>query len=141
MKWRTNWNSNEFPPFNEHPTGPSVTVPDQTMSVSQLLQRHRAGLTFPNVKTPVYNYDKETGEALDLPDLDRLDLAELQELREAAQAEVQQIRDALNRQEQLKAKQRADQAEKLRLEQLEQARAEGAAQYPYKTTSPKKSSE
>lgn len=115
-----------------------MTVPDQAMTVSQLLQRHRQGLTFPNVKVPVYNYDKETGEALDLPDLERLDLAELQQLRDAAQADAQKIRDALNRQEQLLQKQRAAEAEKLRLEQLEQARAEGAQQYPYKTPRPKK---
>lgn len=120
MKFRTNWNSEEFPDYSEHPTGVSMTIPDQTMSVSDMLKRHSKGLAIPDGKVPIYNYDVETGEAYDLPDLLKMDLAEKQQLLEDAKEHVQKLRDDLNRNEQQQRQLQAERIKKEREELLEQ---------------------
>jgi hypothetical protein len=56
---------------------PSLTVPDQTLTIRELLQRHTRGLPMPSHKLgePMYNEDFE------LPDMKTLDLVERDELK------------------------------------------------------------
>lgn len=58
----------------EWPTGESMTEPDLSLSIPELLDRHARGLPLPF-------YEEDYSE-LDLPDFAAMDLAEIQEYRE-----------------------------------------------------------
>lgn len=62
---------------------PSKTVPDQTMSIKDILDRHTRGLPIAGGKQPIFH-----GEEEDLPDFKSMDLAEIQEYKEAVQAAI-----------------------------------------------------
>lgn len=99
---------------------PSMTVPGQTMSVAEMVERYRRGLPIEGNPNPIFN-----GEDA-LPDLDDLDLADRQELIEqiadqlvdvkqrlAAVAKTKKEKDELDRiealvQERLKAVKKPD---------------------------------
>lgn len=76
----------------EKNTLPSKTIPDQTMSVQEIMDRFARGLPLDGAKVALYH---EEGE--DVPDLERMDLSEKHELLEAARREVQEQREKLNR--------------------------------------------
>lgn len=69
-------------PFNYKPyegkifTQPSMTVPDETMSIRELLSRHVNGLPVENGKVPLYDEDESSDginpKTLDLTDWDEL---------------------------------------------------------------------
>lgn len=64
----------------------SQTIPDQSMSVREMMERHVRGLPVQGIKVPMYDeYD-------DLPDPRRLDLVERQELSEQYQDKLDQIK-------------------------------------------------
>lgn len=83
-------------PFNylAHPrsglffTLPSLTVPDMTMSIREILERHSRGLPLDGVRIPVYQDDEDYS---DMPDPRYLDLAERQELKEDYEAELRRL--------------------------------------------------
>jgi hypothetical protein len=77
-------NADEFPYKGEYNTQPSLTIPDQTMELSQLIDRFTRGLPITTFK-PVYD---ETG---DMPDPRRLDIAEYNEMRKNAALELQRL--------------------------------------------------
>lgn len=80
-------NANTFPKKYEKNYGQSMTIPDQTMSIRTILDRHSRGLPIDGIKTPIYD-----GEDNDLPDWRRLDLAERQELSYLYKQEIQDIK-------------------------------------------------
>jgi hypothetical protein len=69
---------------------PSQTVPDQSMSVRELLRRYASGLPLTNGKEAIY--EGEDSEGIDPR---RLDLAERQELEIAARQELAEIEERL----------------------------------------------
>lgn len=73
--------------------GPSMTVPDQSMSVKEIMDRYSRGLPTAGHKVPIYE-----GETF-MPDLKNMDLADRQTLYEAAKAELDEIKSKLNRKE------------------------------------------
>jgi len=77
-------NANNFEKNYEINEQPSMTVPDQTMSVRTILERYTRGLPV-NGWTPMYD------EEDDLPDPRTLDLAERQELAEQFKQEIQNV--------------------------------------------------
>lgn len=85
-------NSDLFPTDGETNELPSLTVPDQSMSVRELLERHTRGLGNTGVKVPMYDDEDE------LPDVRTLDLAELEELREQNREQMKLIRDNVQKQ-------------------------------------------
>ena len=89
MKIRNIFNAHEFND-DEHNTEPSKTVPDQAMSVRELLQRFANGLPLGGGKDPIY--EGEDGDGIDPR---RLDLAERQELEIAARKELAEIEERL----------------------------------------------
>lgn len=89
---KTPLNATEFPILGEKHFTPSQTVPDQTMSMRELLDRYARGLPLAGAKEPMY-YGEE-----DLPDLHRLDLAEIQELKEANKQRIADQQADLQRQ-------------------------------------------
>lgn len=67
---------------------PSMTIPDQTMSIREIMQRYARGLPLDMEKTPVYH-----GEDDEFPDMQRLDLAERQEVIEHYKNEFNEIKE------------------------------------------------
>jgi hypothetical protein len=64
----------------------SKTVPDQSMTLRELLVRYAKGLPLEGQKTPIW----EGEEGFDI-DPQKLDLAEIEELREKAEQELKDI--------------------------------------------------
>lgn len=70
-------NAAYIPKRNERNTLPSKTVPDQTMSIQEIMRRYAQGLPMGGQRVPIYEED-----LTDMPDLQHLDLAERQEIIE-----------------------------------------------------------
>lgn len=88
MKFKTPWNAGEFPKSEgEKNYSPSMTVPDQSMSISEIMSRYARGLPMEGVKVPIYD------EENDLPDPKTMDLAERQEYMEMAKDEISLIKE------------------------------------------------
>lgn len=86
MKFKTQWNG--FPSTTgEKNYSPSLTVPDQSMPISEIMSRFARGLPVEGAK--VTFYDEEN----DLPDLKNMDLAERQEYIEMAKDEIEAIKE------------------------------------------------
>lgn len=83
---------------------PSKTVPNQAMSIDEIIKRTQKGLPVTGVKIPLYN---ETDDGI-LPDLRRLDISELHELKKRMAQAEKEIR-----------KQLAEDEEKRQLEETE----------------------
>lgn len=60
------------------------TVPDKSMSLREILDRHKRGFTFADGKVPIY-----TGE-IELPDLNTMDLSDVQILKEQVEERIAQ---------------------------------------------------
>lgn len=94
---------------------PSLTIPDETLSIREILERFARGIPMENVsKIPVYD-----GEENELPDLRTLDISEIQ-------AYAQEVVDIRSRFEESRADQeRAKaEAEAKRISGLEEAAKE-----------------
>lgn len=81
--------------IHEVNTLPSLTVPDQTLSVKDILERHTRGLPFTNFSTPVYNLDDEGNELMPV-DWQRLDISERVERLEQAKAYTERLRKRMD---------------------------------------------
>lgn len=67
---------------------PSVTVPENTMSIREIINRHAHGLPInASSRVPLYEGDEP------LPDISRMDLAEIQALRESVDAEIKDFQN------------------------------------------------
>lgn len=86
MRFKTPYNADLFPRFFDPSGGVSMTIPDQTMSLREIMRRFNAGLPIEGVKVPLYD-----DEDAPLVDIATLDLAE----REAAAREAREELDAL----------------------------------------------
>lgn len=73
-------------------TLPSKTIPDQTLSIQEIMRRYAAGLPLEGEKVPFYD-----GEEEDLPDVRKMDLAEVQEMREAIADNIQASQQKLRK--------------------------------------------
>jgi len=88
MKVKNLLNAHEFPYLGQVFTLPSETVPDQTLSMREILHRYSRGLPL-DVKTPIWD---DSDEENFMPDPRRLDLAERQEFAEYAKAELDEVK-------------------------------------------------
>jgi hypothetical protein len=89
MKIRNIFNADEYND-NEVILEPSQTIPDQTMSIRELIKRYASGLPLGGSQNPIY--EGEDGDGIDPR---RLDLAERQELEIAARQELAEIEERL----------------------------------------------
>lgn len=96
-KFVTQWNQ-AHKTQAENNLEPSMTVPDQSMTISEILDRHRRGLTIEHGKVPMYEGTDDY-----MPDLTGLDLAErheeIKKLAEEAKA-IKQRQDDSKRKKQ-----------------------------------------
>lgn len=82
---RTRFTSMFLPKNMEINDEPSMTVPDMSMTVGELVKRFAQGLPLDGGKTPLW---EEEG---DMPDMVKLDLAERQQVIEEAVEEIKTI--------------------------------------------------
>lgn len=95
MKFKTQYNQDEFPHVQEKNEGPSESVPDRSMSVAELLRRYSNGTPVEGNKG-VFDYDDDDEHEFLLPNLAAMDLTERQELLDATRAEVERLRAEMN---------------------------------------------
>lgn len=89
MKIKNSINASEFQKNYEINTMPSMTIPDQTMSIRQIVERFAKGLPVDGLREPIWDIDN------DLPDFNTLDLAERQELAQHYQSELENLNKRL----------------------------------------------
>lgn len=115
--------------FNYEPSkgqinnSPSETVPDQTMSIREILVRYARGLPITGGKPHYYDEEQYT------PDIKTMDLADLQELHETTRQEVQNLRSQLDDLSKKKQKAAAEKAIKEAKEQLKKELEAGGSQF------------
>ena len=88
MKVKNSINANEFEKVYKTFSLPSLTVPDQTMSVRTILERYSRGLPVGGRLDIIYD------EENDLPDPRTLDLSERQELADKYKKEINEIKSS-----------------------------------------------
>lgn len=103
---KTPINQEFFPKKNTRFSKPSLTVPDQTLPIKEILARYAKGIPV-GVKTPIYE-----GEDSDFPDPRTLDLVDLQELREQHKEEMQRLGDAVRKQKEESIRKKIEAEEK-----------------------------
>jgi len=117
-KIKNSLNAETFEKKREVFTKPSKTVPDQSLSIQEILKRYARGLPLSDTRTPLYEGEDE------MPDIEKLDLAEREMLADQYRQELEEIKAKANALAKAnfekRVKEEADkrEAEKKRLEQL-----------------------
>lgn len=88
--------ANPRPPQKSPEMGPSVVVPDQTMDVRTLMERHARGMPL-DVK--VRNPQWYNGE---FPDIQKMDISEIAAMKRKVAEDVQNMKKELNKQEEFR---------------------------------------
>lgn len=98
LKIRTPYNSRTFPKKYESVFSPSLTVPDQSLTMRQILERYHRGLPLTDVKTPIYevNDDSPLDEWSGVNPA-TLDISEHQAIYDARMAELNNIKASLDK--------------------------------------------
>lgn len=73
----------------EKPVGPSLTVPDDSMSIREIVRRFASGLPVHGGRVGFYD------EGDPMPDISKMDLADKQEVIENAKSELEEINQRL----------------------------------------------
>jgi len=98
LEWNALTPQQRFP-YSKMSLLPDMTVPDQSMSVKQLMDRYARGLPLEGERVPIYN-----GEEDDLPDLAHMDLADREEYINNAKEEILNIKTKHNAKKQQQPK-------------------------------------
>lgn len=93
---------------------PSMTIPDQSLTVAELVERNKRGLPLGGGRVPMYSTDPENDY---VPDIAKLDLAEIQEMKEQVASQILEAKDNLQKIEQTKKNRKMKQLE-MEIEQL-----------------------
>lgn len=102
-------NAHRFIVIGEVNSQPSMTVPDQSLSIKEILDRHARGLPISgNIQIPVYD------EEDDMPDIRTLDLAERQEMAQKYANELIELRKTQAEEYAKKQAKRADYEARIR---------------------------
>lgn len=115
MQVKNMLNAKDFPKQGEVFTQPSMTVPDQSLTVRELMDRFARGLPLGGARVPIYE-----GEDDNTPDFSRMDLSEIEDYQIQIRQELEEIRERMT----AKSK-KADTAKEVAelKEQLDKARA------------------
>lgn len=108
---------------------PGLTVPDQSMTISQILRRHAQGLPAMGGRQMIFEAVENAGfDDERIPDLRNLDFAEKQEVLERIDQELRDIKVRVNKERKAKrdAQYKADLEKEVQLA-LGKQRAEAAA--------------
>ncbi|MDX8558673.1 hypothetical protein OZ663_18515 [Elizabethkingia sp. HX CGY] len=97
-KFRTPFTSmDEKNPIAEKTIGKSETVPDQSLTVREILKKYANGTLDDISSQPFYNDDVD---GYDMPDLRGLDITELTQLKRDAELDIDEINAMIKLQEQ-----------------------------------------
>lgn len=88
MKFKTMYNA--VPGKGEVNKLPSMTIPDQTMSIEEMLLRHTRGLPVTGIRVPLY------GEEGNESDIGNMELTDKMDLLKRAKEDVERLRNELN---------------------------------------------
>lgn len=94
MNFRNNW-TNRPQSTGEVNTQPSQTIPDQTMSIPEILQRYARGLPITKGKVPIYTGEDDPFNGIDPK---KLDISELHNLKIQNEKFINNFRESQNRQ-------------------------------------------
>jgi len=101
--------------FEKPNTKPSQTIPDQSLTVSQIMTRYAQGRPLGGQLQT--SYDQKENEEIDfddyLPDLSKMDLADKHELLEKAKEHLDEVKKKLNGLKAARDKQAKEKADKL----------------------------
>lgn len=89
MKFKTGYSNRKDLHHGELNKLPSMTIPDQTMSVAEILSRYARGLPITGERVPIYNGEDDP---LDGIDISKMDYAEREELLNNVKSEVNEIK-------------------------------------------------
>lgn len=92
MKIKNSLNAHLFPYHGKTFTMPSQTIPDQTMSIKEILNRYARGIPM-DAKTPIWDDNADENDVL--PDPRTLDLAERQLFADEARRELEQVKQKI----------------------------------------------
>lgn len=95
MVFKNHYNHRDVKSPGEKNTGVSMTIPEQAMTIKEIVSRYASGLPVSGARVPIY-----TGEDDDMPDLEHMDLAD----REAALIEAKERLDEIKSKLSAKAK-------------------------------------
>ena len=59
IKFKTPYNKHLFPTIGEKNTKPSMTIPDQAMSIPEMIRRYASGLPLGGARVPMYDENPE----------------------------------------------------------------------------------
>lgn len=127
-KFRTQFDGSALKAKREKNPFPSLTVPDQSMSIKEMISRHSRGLPIKGV-SGLTGYDTVTGEDSDfddwMPDFRTLDLADIEEMKNLNAQTIAQLRTKLNdKARELNEKKAAEAREKWFQEELKRRSSE-----------------
>lgn len=105
----------------EHPSGESMTVPDQSMSMREILSRFARGLPINAGLRTNAHYD----EFAEFPDTSNMDLADVQALRYQYEQELHEVNKRIREK---KEKESAEKRRKLNEEMFERMKKEKEVQ-------------
>lgn len=91
---KTQYNREEHPCNYEENNKPSLTIPDQTLTIRQIIDRYTRGLPIStSMQNPIFQEDEVFN---DVPDVNRLDLHDRMEFANNARQELEDIKNKLN---------------------------------------------
>jgi len=91
---KTQYNREEHPCNYEVNDKPSLTIPDQTMSIRTIIERYTRGLPISaSQNIPMFQDGEEFNP---MPDSERLDLHDRMEFAQQARQELEEIKEKLN---------------------------------------------
>lgn len=126
--WRDPYNYKTHPITTERNHSPSLTIPNDSFSLRELLDRNARGLPLTTSgRQELYHGDEE------MPDLAKMDLSEIHNLAETNQRKIQSYRDLQQREAE-----NAVLAKERKLLALEQEVAAFRAKYPNTTSTDNK---
>lgn len=99
---------------------PSLTIPDQSMTIKQIMIRYAKGIPISGERVPVYDGDEDF-----YPDFKNMDLADRQQYLEDAKAEIASATEEIKRRETANKKAKSEAArEAYRKKERDQRKAD-----------------
>lgn len=104
-KFKNNYNAHEFPKQYEKNSGKSETIPDQTMTMREIMDRYAKGLPIGGQRQGTFDdsLDEDADDAFDMmPDMKKLDLSEQHDIMENSKKELSEINERMKNRKQPK---------------------------------------
>lgn len=94
-RFRHQFNAKSFPSDHEKRRTPSQTIPDQTMSLSEILKRYTKGISFDDLSSGRVQLWSGDGDDFSL-DISHLDKADQEQFKADAREELENLRQSLH---------------------------------------------